>query len=534
MILFISNAKEFINIQGLLLISILLMIMPAVISILKWESYKPTKLQSFFLVIIPLILLNYIYYIRMGVPVGFNDVHNHIMQYMHLFSNDGTIKFVNANTMSYNFVGLYIIAHFLTQLTNLNIIILASLVPPLFNIITIITMYIIVNRIHSHRVALLAMMLFGWENQVLIFGQEFRTQTLGILILFSILFFQYANLKKSVYVTFIVILLLFSEVMFSFAMIFNTSLLFIAILSTTRILYIPSKSQNNRFMLTWNLFGIYLIFFISYLLHISDGFRNIISSIVTMFNQMMHNTETTEMTITVVSSKAGQSIYGDFVQISTYLFWMIFILASIFYIMHFIKNRKLDRALFFTTFGLLLGYMFLNTLFGVLSAGRIYSITFILMATVVSFGFLKLEDKNKAKSIDYVIKFCVCFVIIIFITSSTVKIPNYIIGPTNPIRSTEPIDYVHYWNSDLPQYAAGNYIAFFATNQSLNLNMLTRKYFIMQHKLENNHKEDKLILLHDKFYGKQYTYRDHLSESGRYNQLNTIYSNADYIIFKNR
>ena len=529
-ILFLVNSKELIIIPGLLLISIVLMIIPAVLSVLNWDSYKPTKFQSFSLVIIPIILLNYIYYIRMGTPVGFNDVHSHIIQFMQLFSNEGTISFLKSQRICFNFVGLYIIFHFLTQISGLNIITLASLIPPLFNIILIVTMYTIVNNIHSHRVALLAMMLFGWDNQVLIFGQEFRTQTLGVLILFSILFFQYSKLKKSTNISIILIILLFSEVTSSFVTIFNTSLLFFAILATTRVYSILLKSPKNSFILNWRLFGIYLIFFIFYLSYISEGFQNIISSIVTLFNQMIYKSETSE----IVLSKTGQLIYGNFAKISTYLFWMFFLFSSILYTIDFLKEKKIARATFFTSFGLLLGYMFFNTFFGVLSAGRIYIITFILMTTVVSFGFFKLEDKNKTKSINYTVKIFVCFMIIIFITSSVVKIPNYIIGSTIPIRSSEPIDYVHYWDSDIPQYAVGKFISSFSTNQSIYSNMLIHNYFIRQLRLKNNPKEEeKLIILHDKFYGKRYTSRDNLPEYEEFNQFDKIYSNDDYIIFLN-
>jgi hypothetical protein len=140
---FLINAKELIHISGLLLLSLLFMIIPAVLIALNWDTYHLTKIQSLFLVIVPLIFLNYIYYITMGLPVGFTDVYSHMLQCQQSVNLDGVIQF--SERLSFNFVALYIIFNFLMATSNLNIMTLASIIPPFFNLIIIVTVYLLVK-----------------------------------------------------------------------------------------------------------------------------------------------------------------------------------------------------------------------------------------------------------------------------------------------------------------------------------------------------------------------------------------------------
>ena len=74
---------------------------------------------------------------------------------------------------------------------------LATVIPPFLNLLILITVFLIVSKLVGYKIGLLSTLFYGWENQVLIFGQEFRTQTIGVLILFMLLYMLF-NQKKQI------------------------------------------------------------------------------------------------------------------------------------------------------------------------------------------------------------------------------------------------------------------------------------------------------------------------------------------------
>lgn len=525
---FLINAKELFHIYGLLLLSILFMIVPAVFIALNWDIYHLTKIQSFFLVILPLIFLNYIYYITMVLPVGFSDVYSHILQCQQLVNLDGVIQF--SERLSFNFVALYIIFNFLMATSNLNIITLASFIPPIFNLILIVTVYLLVNKLHSHRVALIAMLFYGWENQVLLFGHELRTQTLGVLLLLMALFIGYSNFKKSIS-TILLIIILSSSAMSSFVSIFVTSVIFFVMLVISTILYSVSKWQKTAELITWRLFGSYLIICLFYVMFISRGLNNLIYSIRTLFNQMLFNTEATKFSEHQLVQSAGGSLYSNFIQISNYGIWGMFLLFSTFYLVMIINEKKMGNLKFFASFSALLLCMCINIFSGVISLGRLYAVAFILIATTMAFGLFKLQDICKKTQFKYSSKIFAIAIILFFVIFSTAKLPSYIIGKTNPIRTENPIDFVCYWDSDIPQYSVSEFVSSYAPNQFLYIYTLLRNYFWRQQSMKNIVGDRKLSILHDKFHGNNYTYRDQIPEYQMFENFDNIYSNKDYVVF---
>jgi hypothetical protein len=524
---FLINAKELIHISGLLLLSLLFMIIPAVLIALNWDTYHLTKIQSLFLVIVPLIFLNYIYYITMGLPVGFTDVYSHMLQCQQSVNLDGVIQF--SERLSFNFVALYIIFNFLMATSNLNIMTLASIIPPFFNLIIIVTVYLLVKKLHSHKVALIAMLFYGWENQTLIFGHEFRTQTLGTLLLLMALFIGYSNFKKSSS-TIILIIILFSSAMSSFVSIFFTSVVFFVMLVTSTIVGSASKWQKTTELMTWRLLGLYLISCLFYIKFISGEFNNLIYTIRTLFNQMLKNTEATKFSGNQLVQATGEALYGNVVQISSYVLWGLFLLFSMFYLVMILTEKKRDNLKFFASFSALLLCTFINIFTGVLSLGRLYTIAFILIATTLACGLFKLQDISKKTQFKYASKIFTITIILGFVIVSIMKLPNYIIGETNPIRSETPIDFVTYWNSDILQYSVNEFISSYAPNQFLYIYVPIQNYLLLQQKRKNIVGGEKLSILQDKFYGDNYTYRDQILKYQMFKNFDKIYSNKDYIV----
>jgi len=542
---FIINAKRLADLPGLLTVSVILMVTPIINIFLSNDFSKVGKYGSLLLLLLPLFFLNYIFFIKMGSPVGYDDPHFHIYYYTQAFSENGKILFQNIQNISFNFVGLYIVFKFLVEICNENIVTTASLVPPLLNLLVVVLVYAVISRLHPHKIALLAAMFFGWETQTIIFGQEMRTQTIGIILLLSILVIIYRqkdSVNKSLSDMIALIILLLGVITASFVSIFFASVLIFMILATAKILNKLLNWPKISLDITWILLGMLLIFFLFYTLFIGKSFRTIMSTLKFLFEQMMAGTAASSATIEV------PYLYGVFAKVATRIFWAIFLVSSVFYLLHIFKNKDTRRATFFMAFMSLLGFGLLDFIVGPLSFTRIYVVGFILIATVNSFGLGLIKKHLKKPSFKCCFRIFACTIILLFTISSTVKYPSYIIGETAPIRSKEPIDTVPYWDKNLPQYYIAKFLNSTATNRSIYLHTLEINYFLLQicnkNQLSIERSSDQrgrlvfhsisgrdLIVRHDKFNGQNYTYRNLLPDVNKYNQLNKIYSNRDYNIY---
>ncbi len=540
----IINSNQYASFPGLLLFSLFFIIFPTNIIFTKNSCYL-TKSKSILLVFIPLIFLNYLYFIKWGSPVGFEDVHYHIFEFNQLFDQSGKISFSNAQQLSFNFVGLYVIFQFLANICNVNVIFLASLVPPIFNLIAIIFVYVIANRLHSHEIGLASMLFFGWENQVLIFGQEMRTQTLGTLLMFSLfafIFISTKNKRKSPSEVIVLILLLFGIVTASFVSIFYTFLILLSTLITPIIISKIYRSSKAGFIFSWKIFSLFIVFFIFYLLYIGFSFSDTFSCILKLIYEMVQ--EKTSISSSI-SSNTGQTIYGIFVQKFTYFFWSVSLLSALFYTSFSYTQKKTLSLLFIGTFGSLFAFCLLNGVIGLLSAGRVYAISFIFISIVISFGLLESAKCIKKPSIKSLSKFFFHLTMTLFIIVSVSKIPNYVIGNTEPLRSEEPIDLVTYWDSDLPQHSLVSYISSYMNdNQIIKSSMLIHRYEFMQVSSSKKFKKSQMVdnysknfieptgfwILHDSFHGRDYTNRNLLPPSYLLQDFNKIYNSQDYAI----
>lgn len=310
-LLFLVNARGVSGIHGLLLISILLMVAPTLFYIFC-EKFSLTRRQSLTLLLIPLFALQYIYYLQAGVPVGFTDPHYHIFAYWRLFSGAGKILFENVQQISFNLVGLYILFRLLSLACNLDIVTLAAAIPPFLNILIIIAVYLVVNRLHEHRIGLLAAMLYGWENQVLVFGQEFRTQTMGVIILFTITAFLLIINRKTVRSgLFTVVILLAGLVTISFVVNFYALLIFSGAVAVIFLLLFFKRNLNWLFLNFYSvgLYFLFIILIVFYLMCISNGFDNLITQFYQIF--LKTQTKSQDPFVSNIIHKSGLlSLYG--------------------------------------------------------------------------------------------------------------------------------------------------------------------------------------------------------------------------------
>ena len=203
-------------------------------------------------------------------------------QYYRLFDLNGKIDFSKAQSISFNFVNLYVIFKLISQVTGTNIVFLAPVIPPFLNILTTTLVFLISKRFFSLRLAILSTMLFGWESQIILFGTEFRTQTIGTLLFFILVLLFIINQetveenKKFNY--FLIIIVLFAIVTSSFL---SSILCFMFILTILiAIIYFKyiKKAKIEDVLITKNILIMLLVFFLFYMIYIGIGFDNILSS----------------------------------------------------------------------------------------------------------------------------------------------------------------------------------------------------------------------------------------------------------------
>ncbi|PKL74043.1 MAG: hypothetical protein CVV29_00325 [Methanobacteriales archaeon HGW-Methanobacteriales-2] len=534
------NAKELFNFPGLILFSIILMIAPGIFIVLN-NKYEYGQIQSLILIIIPIIFVNYIISIKMGLPTGYQDTHSHIYQFYQIFNESGKILFENSQKASFNFVGLYILYMALLKIINVN---LASVVPffsPLLNLFQILCVYLIGEKLFTTKISLLTMLFFGWNYQVILFGNDMRTQTLGVLLLFLFLFFVILFKQRKnneISKNTVLIIILFSIVLSSFVSIIYTSLLITGIILASIIFSRYYKWETEKYeFITFGTFLLFWVFFIFYLIYIGISFDSVVMSVYNLFIESLFETGPH----TLPSGPSGQ-LYGNFVFYYQRIIYILFFIFSIIFVKDLYKEKNFTvTVIFIGLFSLFLYFLF-SSITGLLSAARMYILVFILIAFVLSYGLINLKRLFKKRKIT---NFLIYVIVILYVLSNVVSFPSYIIGETAPLRSEEGIDGVYYWDSNLPQYTAVNFLNL-TKNKKLRLDMEITNYLLLLTAREKNLtllfyynpkikiNNNDLIILHDKFKGSNFYNRNKFQNIDDYENNNKIYTNFDYIVFQYR
>lgn len=434
---------------------------------------------------------------------------------------------------------MYILYHGIGEILNFDVTLIASIIPPAINILIALSTYLIVRKLHSHNLALIVAILFGWEHDILIYGQEMRTQTVGTLLFFILIYFlivrRDAIIRKTLSETLLIIILLAGFVTISFVSVFYAIIVLLMMLLAKWFLPHALHWQIARFRFTWRLLGVFTIFFVSYLFFIGINFQNILPTIMQLIRETLTKTEET-LTVRFYSS-----IYGDFVSLLNSAFTAIFVGSLILYLIYISKGRNTQRGIFLAGLGILLVFFAFNNLFGPLSAGRAYIVAFILIAVAFGLCILKLTEINRRLLRRKLTVAIAYLLIVFFIFASVASFPHYLIGQTTPLRDQQPIDQVDYWDVDFPQYALSSFLDFSATHKAIHAFMVIKNYYFLDVCNENGLAvvsvetiyQGDLVILHDKFFGQNYTYRYLLPSADQFEELDMLYSNGDYFIYIN-
>lgn len=548
LICLLANAKGLFSFPGLLSLSLAMILAPLILITLRSKDCTgSSRVYSLVLLIVPILVVNHIFSITQGAPVGYQDVHRHMNVFSIVFDSNGHILFERVPAMSYNFVGLYILTSFFAQTMAVDITALAMVIPPLLNITIVILLYAIVARIHTHRVGILTAMLFGWESQVLIFGQEYRTQTLGTVFLFTALLViligmrlneTHGLFKCGLRAPFLLVILASAVATTSFVSSFFFVLAVLSILVVLGALARPLRMTKEAMLPIRQCALILTVFtaaLLLYLVFISKGFDEIIGVFSSMFQDVAHSGN-------INLASFGRPIYGSLLDSLTIVLRLAFSLILIYYIYATLKEKNVAQLVIISALGALLFFSVVGTFMSMpLSPGRVYIITFALLALAVIFYIAQLNElvASRAKRLKPLFTLASTVIILLLVTVSFVKIPDYVIGDPEPIRGHEQIDDYVYWYSNEPQYAVAGFLTY-SPNTMVNVRSVILNYNLMDVCRANNIHLTKaplgsnnatLFVLEDSFRGDVFSGRSSFESYSSVEHLSKVYSNGDYISF---
>jgi hypothetical protein len=546
--LILGNAKGTIAFPGVLVVGVSFAIAPQLLVAVLGLQNRSSQAFDLLLAALPLVLLNFIYYSLAGVPVGFSDTHTNIIHYEELFDAEGKVIFGSVREPSFNFVGMFLVFRVLSLATDAGVVLLAAIVPPLINVAVAVMVYLMVRRLHSHRVALLAAVLFGWENQVIIFGEQMRTQTIGTLLLFMIILIGFVSRaphgRRGRSETVMLVVGVMSTVTVSFVSVFYAGIMLMAMLIAIPLFSRWFSLPSSRANFTWGMYLLMLTSVIGYLLYVGVGFDRLIQTLAQLVASSVAEPGPAQR------GYSAPPLFGPFVITYNRVFLGTFAVCSLLYLRDLFARRSVRHACFVAGFGILMIFWIADIFLGPLSSARVFIVGFALVATIVSYGFLRTIETSKTPRARKAVKAVACGMVVLFASASLVSNPQYVIGNVFPLRSTEPIDSVHYWNQDSPQYALSAFLFQNAGTEELHPFMLIMNYRFLEvardRELTIRVITDAsgairigtisargFVVLHDKFSGADYTNRVLLPPSDAFDLYDQVYSNGDYLLFVN-
>ncbi len=541
---FLLGILGLLDLPGLKVGSFVLLLTPA-ISLALGERQCLREIHVLVSLLFPLAIANYVYFLRVGYPVGLQDVHLHIDETESLLSGQGFIDFAKAQRVSFSFVGLYIVAWFVSATSGLSVIAVASLFPPIVDLLVVLLVYLVARRIFDVQAATLAIIFFGWDNTTLVFGHEFRTQTLGTLFTMGVILVyllrRYSDHRQPAFAA--------AGIIFLFAL---STAAFVsnvfAFVLFTALVAIPFLVARQRAILSSAQYGLFVAFFALYIVYITASTYGspsaLVSSIVTLTREAFFASSTSALNV-------GQEIYGPAVRAFTYCFWSVFGLLFLL----LLKWRILRASnTSFPVLGALLATFVAGVSFSIYSSlnpGRAYAVGSILIGMVVALGLVTISRRARGKSKAKVFAICSLFVVM-FVVVSVAKFPEYIVGDVAPVRGHELIDDVPYWRLNKQDSSAAQFLQMYAQGRPLRLDVLIAPYMLLALYRQGllpagplpydgnggvphgNASSGQLVLLRNAYEGANYAFRNELPPEAAYGGFSLIYANGDYELFEVR
>ncbi len=543
MSLFTLTTLGILAVPGLLFVSLAMTLTPA-IEFCLWDFYYLPPKLVILTVFLPLVIYNFLYALRIGYPVGFADVQFHIVVAENLLTPGGNIDFSRVQAISFTFVGLYLVTFFTTLVSSSPIAAVASWFPPLVNLGAISLIFLILRRTVNVRVSLLATIFFGWENATLLFGHEYRTQTLGTLFTLAVVLLYVAEVDLRTSRTWTTLAAVVLLVVISTASFVSTVF---AIILLAGFVLGPLLLSGGKPLQSPVPILIIFTFFMAYVFYISGSPSSVIGSLASLAKDALASTS-------VAPPSVGQDIYGPVVRAVTYGYWAAFLVFLGALSLRWVKARRTKggrkdqrlAAVTFAFFVVLIG----GTLISIespLSIARVYTLGSVIIGFVVAMGLIRSCETRRARFRRLIVLLC-SIAVILFVVTSAAKLPSYVVGSTQPIRGQQPIDLIPYWKMGSVDSAAAGFLLQHAEGATLDLHVPTTPYMILDlyregltepsmPSLSNGSivygslKEGDLVLLRNTVDGTSYEYRQVLPPLAAYDTMSLIYDSGDYLLF---
>jgi hypothetical protein len=512
-------------------LSLTLSILFGVMFIFNKDKIKPVEI---FMIFLPLAVTRYIFTIRFGLPSGYDDIHAHIIWTENAIIN-GNINFAYLAQSSDNFVGLYVYYNIVKLFTNIDIPYLAIYLQPIVDIASFIVFYKFVRLFSREKIALIALVLFGWEPVIFDFG-EYRTQSFCLIFLLTFLYFivkNKNNYNKSEII--LSILLMMDITITSFVTFFICYILiFVAIFTNIFSKIIIKTKEKELFPLNKFHLLTFTILFIGYISYIGNSINNLLPAIIKEINNTFFFKYSTPNIMS--------SIFIDYGIGTFYIQWIVKAVIFIFTMVLFLHQLYYKKNITLSILTFTLGFLTLLGLLGSfeLNSNRIYYFFIIFASITMAKGY---EVINNYLSINYAkfLRVFLFFLILFFAIFSIIRLPNYIIGNTYPFRTNSTIDKLTYYDVTNKDINIGKFLNQYGINKYIYFNTLenifsyyypfTRTIPLYEYNI-NNFNNSLIIFLHDNYNGnRDYYGRDQFPTVKDLSDLNLVFQNRDMFLF---
>ncbi|AAV45979.1 unknown [Haloarcula marismortui ATCC 43049] len=404
---------------------------------------QQSSLSSVVLSIAFIIFVGGILAYQSGNLRGFSDVFLHT----YVVSSIGaSINSVPAGNVSLGYPGLYIFTVILQRILNIGIVSVARLVP-LFSVVIFGLCYIVFadSYLLKTKFSAVAAVLFVTNWGIFRFATEYRTLSVALIgtICLLILLTRSRSFNKE---QMIILGILFSALVIitHFATSVFTLIIIFSVFSSEYVIDKTHFAERDiKIGGLWLILVLYIVILYAVSVYAFDTFSAFVSTVSSQIGFVIYDiaslVTTTEQTTPDASPEGLVGLtYGFLLFVSQWLIRLIYMFTFFALLIQIHRKQKIKwiQLVFITIpIGLLLFIpLFLGS---TISPSRIFTFFAIPYGIIMSYGLKSLASTNKLNRIAMVIMFALVALVLL---TNFMKLPHSTIGPTFPIRGSEPVD----------------------------------------------------------------------------------------------
>jgi hypothetical protein len=366
-------------------------------------------------------------------PIGYSDVHYHLMASERLLSSNGLDIHTSA---SLSFILLYLFVNTASVALDVPISEVARLLPMLTYTGTIVAFFAFASRsfFDDIRKQLMVTVLFASNWGVFRYSLEFRTLNVALLAGILTLGLMLAMTLQDRGETRLIGLTMFFMIITGLSHL--TTFVFTLFLAV--ILWVAYfRTTHTRYLAAIMLITGIIIY--GYITHFAGNFQSTVYTI--LFASPIDLGGATSRDVGAKSEGAVGLTYGFRLFVVEWIYRGIFLASAIAFFFGVVlkQRRRIDLFLFLSGAGLSAILVFSALLGSSINPGRVFTFFSIPFSIVYVAGLLHYADTDRDK-IRKAILIIAVFVLAIAVLLSGLKLPQYLIGDTDPIRGDAEVD----------------------------------------------------------------------------------------------